>query len=1212
MRSRTRNLGTIITTLPLFFALLLVSKTCFAAKSNTDSNIITRPPVIYPYLHDPADYPDYSRRPSPPPRWPDFEGRMQFKNPMVLKPQGLDIGLRTINPRATNRVEHRTVDRELTGKALRVEETVFAKPGSVQKFAPHLKKVKEDGGTLRIAGFKQFRIKGIDRQNYNELVELKGSYTKACKELYDIMGTAFLGMQFGEADAEYMNIGNWFAFPMTRNRINQYLEFQKLFHSYGEQNNNRILPHHNQAAWHYTLKEGTTTIAEAQNFYRGRTNPRIHNAFFRGAGKQYGNLWAAGFASGTEWGVKSYYSEKCLQELRDIVMQAYGHLGKPRKGEPNNLKTYGARQRWWLNDFGPLKGASLSLLRRVAYNTYLQNGAAMHWEMGEISFVASDEEVSKVTPMGVMMMDIERFVKDNPNPGVLQVPTAMLVDFASGWRPPIKFPSQLPRRIEYRAWPSLLYDQGDHLTNAALSFLYPHHESVGAYRNQRYGMSDTPHGEADVLLTDVIPEILNRYGVIFSAGEFKTDTLELRDKLESFTRQGGLLILTAANAQKLWPKWQIGQKTLNFKSGSNITWNASSTKQTESDDFSLLSFDNMPSDASIIAHCNNTPAIVDIPLGKGAVTVLLSPFGMNNTKRNIALPAIDRQKGMLGSIEHPFILLNHVQQLLAKKIESQQIFTLGNPELAYNINRRGEGDYWLGIFNDSMQSQPFNISANIGDIQSIKEVPLYDTAIKSQPEYYPDILAGKFNGGLSDQNNIGGGDIRIFHVKLKETNTRTLPETKPAKRIYNKLLAVPHLAGLKDKLVTWPSFLYHFEGVKLTGQSVLDIDIDALAWDATWFNRKQIRFIVDARDIAPDKLSQVIDKLMLLTHAKDVFATTTDPTIIKRAKTAGITIHTKNIDLLAQQYDKPITDNPGTTGYQILNRYHDSWDDVYHDMEAIWSGNTTAKLCGRLTNTPQKRATQTAKSENKNKYLSYWNIIDLPQSIAQTLNFFDHFGGVKIDALYLYSSDLNKCIADADWLIDRKLSAVVDLSNMIRGCRDLTLVPEQGYQYQTSLKKIENIFNKMQHMNITDALLITHGNWNHHKYMGAGIIDYCNIAKKFGITLHLRNSNRLPIEKYASYTEPIRDKASNLRFAPSLSFDWRLDKLLDTPVQSDLVCIAGGDKMMYGVVPLPIHLNNYPRNIDPAKLNSLDKKLILDAEYLNDAELASDLKYLGW
>src|SRR5512147_1613963 len=315
------------------------------------------------------------------------------------------------------------------------------------------------------------------------------------------LGDRWLGMDVGEQDGRYIGGYAPQMYPVSAGRFDQYPNFHRHFERFTSDLGNRMATLVSLNFGHYFLKEGIYTLIGAETA-QALPNGQVYYSFIRGAGKQYGVPWFGNASVWNRWGHK-----------------AYSDSG---------------------SDFGPTKGTSVSLLKRLLYSHVLYNSLLVGFES------AWFDGGGKLTPIGHVQESANRWVKQNGQPGVMMTPTAVMADFFSGW----SFPRHLYSRHVYRVWGNLPYESGDHLTDGVLDMLYPGYQDSSYFHDERGFITQTPYGDAaDALLSDAPGWLLARYPVVVVAGELSGD-IETRDKLEEYVRQGGHLVITAGNIAK--------------------------------------------------------------------------------------------------------------------------------------------------------------------------------------------------------------------------------------------------------------------------------------------------------------------------------------------------------------------------------------------------------------------------------------------------------------------------------------------------------------------------------------------------------------------------------------------------------------------------------------------------------------------------------------
>ena len=622
----------------------------------------------------------------------------------------------------------------------------------------------------------------------------RGSFPKtATTHVHDVMGDRFLGMDIGEQDGRYIFVAKGRQHPFADTRSKQFLETYKYIQRVADIQGNWMSALHVYWYWHYPMKEGTVCLAGAETQNKVTSSP-VQYAFIRGAGKQYGVHWFGNVALWNPWGYKGYFADN--------------------------------------ETCGPTKGTSLNLMRRLLYSQYMYNSVILSFEGSWFTNEYNPMKGGPLSPIGILQRDAVRFVKDQGQPGEMHAPVALLTDFFSGW---------MPARTEvcaYKVCNAIPYGPGDYLTHSVFSLLYPGYEDCGVYHDERGTYTNTPHGDmADAILTDISAWALERYGLVVAAGDLPSAGPELRGKMEHFVQNGGRFIVTAENARRLWPEWKFGNAR-SFPPNSTLDL-ADGGKVEEANAFELVPVDELPPSAGVVARCGKATAAADVPMGRGRVTLLLSPYGITAE----ALTGVQWKPGTRDkALEQPYVLLRHVRNVLKDAIEAQQLFSVGD-NLGFITCRKGPGQYTLGVFNNGLEQRPFKIAARLGSIESVEELNL-GQSLQRETGYWP----GGFeenDGGVSNEINIAGGDVRLFSVTLREQGIREAQPVRPAPRPRNRFLAMRDIKDLQEALLLFPTFFEHFDGVKLEWTYLLHRDAAQLKRDKPWLDRQQLRLMVD-------------------------------------------------------------------------------------------------------------------------------------------------------------------------------------------------------------------------------------------------------------------------------------------------------------------------------------------------------------------------------
>jgi hypothetical protein len=414
----------------------------------------------------------------------------------------------------------------------------------------------------------------------------------------------------------------------------------------------------------------------------------------------------------------------------------------------------------------------------------------------------------------------------------MQTPIGLMTDFYAGWC----FPDY--DNILYRVWGNLPYGPGDYLTNNVLGMVYPGYQDSSFFHDERGFATATPYGDSvDCLLSDAPGWLLERYPVLVVDGELSGGA-EVRDKLQAYVRQGGKLFITAGSLRNL-PGGLAGiaSEGRPVRFGADQQISAGDDTFTEGQPFDLLPLQAAP-DARILARAGSTPAVVQMPIGKGLVTVFASPFGLG------AEPAVKETiiRTENKPLPNPYPMLRQVRDILAQAFQSQKMFDAGEG-LSLIICRRGKGDYTLGISNNSLGELPFHIVSHVGSIEAIEELPL-DQSEKQSIGYLPE---GFENAkiGVSGTETIAGADMRIFRVRARESGVEEIAHSTPPQNPKNRFLPLRGMNPIKDEILLRPTFFQHFDGVAVDWKYLANRDVAALKQEAAWIGLQKVRVLVD-------------------------------------------------------------------------------------------------------------------------------------------------------------------------------------------------------------------------------------------------------------------------------------------------------------------------------------------------------------------------------
>jgi sugar phosphate isomerase/epimerase len=685
---------------------------------------------VYSHLLDPREHPDDPRRAVRPPSWATFGGRTQFT---CLRSFEVKDGLIT---GYVEEIEKYTRTHQL-GTILWPSYPIL--------FAKNLGDLADE---IKRRGLFLFDIWGYVPGSGPGGYWLQFKVPPAQLELLESkLGERWLGTDVGEQDGRYINGYAGQMAPASASRLEQYFNFQRHFERMGDDLGHKHATLVSLNFGHYLLKEGTYTFIGAETA-QALPNSQVYYAFIRGAGKQYGVPWFGNASVWNRWSFKSYTTPG---------------------------RTEGV-------DFGPTKGTSLSLLKRLLYTHVLYNGMFVGFEANWI-------ENDQLTPIGVIQQAAQCWVNEHGQPGVMHTPVALLVDFHAGW----SFPRHLYTDRVYRVWGNLPYEPGDYLTHAILDLLYPGYQDSSYFHDESGFNAPTPYGDmADCLLSDVQGWLLQRYPVVVVAGEL-AGGIEIRAKLEAYAREGGHLVLTAGNLAKF------------------------------------------PGGIAGIRSVRQTKSVV---VGQGRITVFASAFGLRPA--GTATPVKNEIDQPLAQ---PFVLEEEVRTRLGEIFDGQALFAVEGKGLSVVTCRKGAGEFTVGIANNSWRESRFRLISRCGAIQSVRELVI-DGAERAAVGYLPEGVDGS-HLGRNGTDTIAGGDIRIFAVTVGEQGVVEIPHCRPAPRPAGRWLTLRETRSIKESILARPTFFEHFDGVVVDWRYLHDREGKTLADEARWIARQKLRVTVD-------------------------------------------------------------------------------------------------------------------------------------------------------------------------------------------------------------------------------------------------------------------------------------------------------------------------------------------------------------------------------
>jgi len=1145
-------------------------------------------PAVYQRLVDPTEYPAYGRRSFRAPTWKTFGDRPQL------------VGWRAgVRDNVTRQLldELPDPDRPVTGRNWFVgrvyQPNIQFAQGKLPDFARETERKRD-------LGIYVFNVGG-----YGPGAPVRGGYGQVpvAPERLDILsrvlGDHWLGFDLGEQDGRYHNGFEGRQLPAPRTAVGQHKLFRDWCDRVVADQGDRLSLLSVLWGWHYPTQDGAMTLigAESEDKF-GITNPQVQYAFLRGAGKQYGVLW---FGNVATFGTFAGASTWSFDEAGKFVF----HPG----------------------------GGSGNLLRRLFLQQWLWNCSILSYERAALAGPTGrqgtpmDKTPARVSPIGRVQLATERLIRSGFTPGVMQTPVAILQDYFSGWMP------ARTNIVQFQAFNGLPYRPGDHLTDALLSAIFPGYENCGWYFDERGGLCPTPYGDiADCLLSDAAAEILMRYGLVLVCG-IEHDTAGVRDRLDRYLATGGTAVVMGGDAARLWPE-HVSAATVPVPQETTIRWAGDGREDVEPDAFDLQ-VATLPAQAEVIATCAGRPAVARLAVGKGALVLLLATTGMNRDPDPVPpMRSPIFGKGENTPLTRPHRLLRHVTAAYDTALRSQRLFTAGDG-LTVTSCRRDDGSWVVGVSNPRLDSQPLEITSHVGPIASVTEIDL-GCPIHDLPGYWPhgwgpaDPYAkksrredlGELPGQLapSDDRHIRGGDIRFFEVSLHTSTAAERPHEPPPQAVQGRLLAVPDLVTLRERLLGWPMFAAFFDGVAIDAGGLLDCDPTWLADRAAWLRRHAIRILVDARGADTETSARVCERAAPLHGLVEVLVGDSHPDADRGGAGKIPTRTPADVRWLAAG----TVPERARSRIEVLEADWRSWEAVYADVKRAWLDERPGRIAGPGTNDdvsekPQPRRRQS--SDTGRRFAALHGIGDLARAAAARPGLLDHFDGLLVDSDWVESRSAAAIDRDAKWLADRSLGTIVDFSRSINRFPDLTFSSGVPHQREESVRRMRAVLDKMQGLGCRAAVITSHedgptgSDWDDQR---AGIESLLDEAAARGITVHWRTSNLRPpkkLDKHAALVADLRTRHDNLRIAACTVDEPDAARL------AEAIRPAGSAEIWLVAAPPPRNQRGGVQFLPLTQLTADGRRgilaaaagatLVFDAEYLSWDETLADVKAMG-
>ena len=329
--------------------------------------------------------------------------------------------------------------------------------------------------------------------------------------LLRVFGDRFLGYDNGEQDGRY--IGGYAEREAARSRREGWDDFVKWDQSICADSLNYMDATGSLNFSHYYGERGDRMLG--LETAQGLPSDTLMFSFLRGAAKQYGRLTTQATSIWNRYGYNMYHARKT-----------------------DGANGYG---------FGPHKGCSLSLHRRLFFQSYTGGDSIVGTEASQFTADTLADGKRELSPLGCQHLQIKQWADKHAERGVLYTPVAFMLDFHNGWNPP----RHLYRGDKYKIWGKFPYEKQDYLIDSMFRMVWPGYQDASYLRNERGFVTPTPYGDLfDVITNRCRPEILKQYTTLVLLGDVEL-TPEVKANLEGFVAGGGDLLVDATLAVQL-------------------------------------------------------------------------------------------------------------------------------------------------------------------------------------------------------------------------------------------------------------------------------------------------------------------------------------------------------------------------------------------------------------------------------------------------------------------------------------------------------------------------------------------------------------------------------------------------------------------------------------------------------------------------------------
>ncbi len=1089
------------------------------------------------------------------------------------------------------------------------------------------------GGLDILAGpFSHFRSNKITRmygtKNYFSPDESIESFLAEITEGRN-EDNGFLGARVGEADRGYSN--NSKVNTTTYGRFDQDYHWRMtgdFYDTLGRIYDYQLFVAYDEIGGPHIAQAGYAASMQRQ-LESDRGLISLFDSMQRGASRQYGVPWGRKLT-----GIKHFQYQADYDAVKD---QGADNI-HPDTGEVIKDTYTGSWAEGW----------------RRGVSTYMMEG--FHLDMVGQKFSKEEPENIETWPYGGIASPLgkvaqkvnDNLVKKYPSPGAMHTPILFMHDFFAGWK-------HAQGTGIYERWNGgTPFKDGDHAYLNFWGALFPDHDPYTeinqVLKKQLKPETRTPYGEiVDTLFSDIHPELLSRYDLVVLTTELRSDRAELSDKLKAYVSDGGNLVLFAGHGKEL--DFITNDLNIQLSNTQTIAANTSLNYQggevvNEPRAFELYQMSSLPEGAaSIVSTASGSPVMIEVPFGKGTVTLGLTEYGL--TDETTLLPNM------------PYISLNHVKGVLQAKADKVKLFKVSDENIQYITTHDNNGVFTLAVLNQSETPQNFEINPDIGtiNINSFEEIDLGDPDEMIQDGVYFSSRYNEYDNPLSGEVNtiaakralvktkqaavypsdlsktdivhaangdvlptkIIGGAVRVFRFTLDNSEQLTLLDKEVLSSRPDDWYVNLPMQQVRHRLTRMPNFFFHFGGVKVDAQELLGTSDSIIDYEFGWYRVKHVPFLVDARNITDDvQLSSLIAKIKRLPIAtKLALASSPSSEIQALIDNSDITLLTANELVWINQENLPSSSQVADKQIiKVLDLYYpfanEQWQHIYTDLRQL-----TAKYTDAAINPEQAQLTGQAirdisqlttakhfeKANTPSVYLSLLHIDSLPHWLDENSDLLrSDISGINLDSEYLFGKTIEQLQAEFAWLEARGLSVVVDISSHVRGYKDITYYNFLPTRVEGKAR-FDNVKEKVVALGLNELIIAPPNNEDWSQYgIPEALEELFTWSESNNISLHLRNAFGSTMQTFTTSAEQ-----SNFHYIQDLYSP--LDSLgVYVPVEQAAVeskFLSLKARQYYANQPLanlvtPPNFNNYS-----------NQTFLLDAEYISWDEVATDLEYLG-